>query len=245
MKLTTARPDDCERELISRAIKGEGSAFAELFKRHKDHVYALGLRMTGNVADAEDLTQEAFIQVFRKLTTFRNESALSTWIYRIAVNTTLMRLRKKHLFEVSLDQGIGGNETKHECDLSHNDAHLSGTVNRLALIQAISELPPGYRNIFLLHDVEGYGHRELARLLRCTEGNTKSQLHKARLRIRQLLRSSKATGQATVASQATEFSSSRQTVSIGSEVCPEAASKVLPGVRPLSEKQVLAWQVRA
>jgi RNA polymerase sigma-70 factor (ECF subfamily) len=139
------------------------------------------------------LTQEAFVNVFRKLASFRNESALATWIHRIAVNTTLMRFRKKTLREVSLDQRMSNYEIKQELDLSRHDERLRGTVDRLALIRAISELPPGYRTVFLLHDGEGYGHQELACLLNSTVGNTKSQLHKARLRIRELLLTSKAT----------------------------------------------------
>jgi len=107
---TMERRHNFEQQLISRAIKGEESAFAELFEMHKDHVHSLCLRMTANVADAEDLTQEAFVHVFRKLASFRNESALATWIHRIAVNTTLMRFRKKTLREVSLDQRMSNYE---------------------------------------------------------------------------------------------------------------------------------------
>jgi RNA polymerase sigma-70 factor (ECF subfamily) len=198
---TTERRHNFEQQLISRAIKGEESAFAELFEMHQDHVYCLCLRMTANVAEAEDLTQEAFVHIFHKLASFRNKSALSTWIHRIAVNTTLMRLRKKTLREVSLDQRMSNNEIKQELDLSRHDERLRGTVDRLALIRAISELPPGCRTVFLLHDGEGYGHQELARLLNSTVGNTRSQLHKARLRIRELLLTSKATGEARVVSE--------------------------------------------
>ncbi len=98
---TAMRP---EHQLISRALSGDQDAFAELFESHKNHVYSLCLRMTSNIAEAEDLTQDAFIQVFRKLATFRGDSALSTWIYRVAMNTTLMHFRKKALRQVSLDQ---------------------------------------------------------------------------------------------------------------------------------------------
>ena len=232
-----ARLQNCERQLISRAIKGEESAFAELFEIHKNHIYALCLRMTANVVEAEDLTQEAFIQVFRKLATFRNESALSTWIYRIAVNTVLMHLRKERLRQVSLDQRMSSNEMKQELDLSHHDERLLRTVDRLALIRAISELPPGYRTVFLLHEVEGYGHRELAGLLNCTVGNTKSQLHKARLRIRELLLT---TAKIRAAAHVTAVALPAQSVPIGSEVCLEAGSKVLPVGRCLSGKEALA-----
>lgn len=185
---TVARQRSSEHQLISRAIRGEESAFAELFETHKNHVYSLCLRMTGNVAEAEDLTQDAFIQVFRKLGTFRGDSALSTWIYRVAVNTALMHFRKKVLRQVSLDERPTGQEAPREkIDLSQDDGRLRGTVDRIALIRAIGHLPQGYRTIFLLHDVEGYGHQEIAKLLKCSVGNSKSQLHKARLKIREAL----------------------------------------------------------
>src|SRR5207245_10634461 len=93
-----------EHQLISRALSGDQDAFAELFESHKNHVYSLCLRMTSNIAEAEDLTQDDFIQVFRKLSTFRGDSALSTWIYRVAMNTTLIHSREKPLREVSRDQ---------------------------------------------------------------------------------------------------------------------------------------------
>ena len=178
-----------DRQLISRALRGDEGAFAELFSAHKNHVYSLCLRMTGNVAEAEDLTQDAFIQVFRKLATFRGDSAFSTWIYRIAVNTALMHFRKRALRPVSLDprQGPGEETPKPRIDLCQDDGRLRGTVDRITLIRAISELPQGYRTIFLLHDVEGYGHQEIASLLKCSVGNSKSQLHKARLKIRSFL----------------------------------------------------------
>ena len=179
------RPRNPEKQLISRALKGDQDAFAELFEAHKNHVYSLCLRMTSNVAEAEDLTQDAFIQVFRKLATFRGDSAFSTWIYRVAMNTALMHFRKKALRQVSLDERPDAPREK--IDLCQDDGRLRGTVDRIALIRAIGELPQGYRSIFLLHDVEGYGHQEIARLLHCSVGNSKSQLHKARLKIRESL----------------------------------------------------------
>jgi RNA polymerase sigma-70 factor, ECF subfamily len=188
MHSTTAHLRSSEQKLISRVVKGEEEAFAELYEAHKSHVYSLCLRMTANVAEAEDLTQDAFIQVFRKLGTFRGDSALSTWIYRVASNTALMHFRKKVLRQVSLDQPTSQDAPKEQFDLSQDDGRLRGTVDRIALIRAIGELPHGYRTIFLLHDAEGYGHQEIARLLKCSIGNSKSQLHKARLKIRESLR---------------------------------------------------------
>jgi len=232
---TAARPKGSEHQLISRAIKGEEQAFAELFETHKNHVYSLCLRMTGNVAEAEDLTQDAFIQVFRKLGTFRGDSALSTWIYRVAVNTALMHFRKKVLRQVSLEERQRPEAPSHEkVDLSQNDGRLCGTVDRIALIRAIGELPQGYRTIFLLHDVEGYGHQEIARLLKCSVGNSKSQLHKARLRIRESLLAipkSQEGGAAVRVLQASSEEEAQQEV-------PQRASLGLPPY--LTENQALA-----
>jgi RNA polymerase sigma-70 factor (ECF subfamily) len=145
--------------------------------------------MTRNVAEAEDLTQEAFLQVFRKLPTFRGDSALSTWMYRVAVNTVLMYFRKRGRPQFSIDEEPANNENgkSKKRDYGTIDFQLSGCVDRIALARAIRELPHGYRTIFLLHEVEGYEHREIARLLKCSIGNSKSQLHKARLRMRELL----------------------------------------------------------
>jgi|SRR5215467_8599924 len=145
--------------------------------------------MTRNVAEAEDLSQEAFLQVFRKLPTFRGDSALSTWMYRVAVNTVLMYFRKRGRPQFSIDEEPNNNDSgkSKKRDYGATDYQLSGCVDRIALARAIKELPHGYRKIFLLHEVEGYEHREIARLLRCSVGNSKSQLHKARLRMRELL----------------------------------------------------------
>jgi RNA polymerase sigma-70 factor (ECF subfamily) len=143
--------------------------------------------MTNNTAEAEDLTQDAFLQVFRKLATFRGDSALSTWLYRIAVNTVLMHFRKKALKQVSLDEPFNQDAKLVRREYGSKDGRLVGSVDRIALSRAIKELPDGYRTIFLLHEVEGYEHQEIAELLDCSVGNSKSQLHKAKLRIRELL----------------------------------------------------------
>lgn len=175
--------------LVRRAQKGDTEAFGSLFHTHRSRVYSLCLRMTRNVAEAEDLTQEAFLQVFRKLPTFRGDSALSTWMYRVAVNTVLMYFRKRGRPQFSIDEEPNNNDNgkSKKRDYGATDFQLSGCVDRIALARAIKELPHGYRKIFLLHEVEGYEHREIARLLRCSVGNSKSQLHKARLRMRELL----------------------------------------------------------
>jgi RNA polymerase sigma-70 factor, ECF subfamily len=174
-------------DIIRRAQAGDSDAFADLFNAHKARIYALCLRMTSNTAEAEDLTQDAFMQVFRKLSTFRGDSALSTWLHRIAVNTVLMHFRKKVLHQVSLDERTDGEGKTVRRECGGKDSRLSGTVDRIALIRALKELPAGYRTIFLLHEVQGYEHQEIAQLLECSVGNSKSQLHKAKLRIREIL----------------------------------------------------------
>jgi RNA polymerase sigma-70 factor, ECF subfamily len=176
-----------EPDLLTRAKAGDEQAFAELFQVHKRRVYSLCLRMTGDVVEAEDLMQDAFIQVFRRLETFRGDASFSTWLYRVVVNTVLMKLRRRHLREVSLDEPVRLESSLVPREIGHNDMELTGTIDRIALERAIQELPRGCRTIFLLHEVEGYEHHEIARLLRCSVGNSKSQLHKARLKMRELL----------------------------------------------------------
>lgn len=183
---TTVRLDS-DLDLVQRAQQGDSDAFASLFYAHKPRIYSVCLRMTNNTAEAEDLTQDAFLQIFRKLSTFRGDSALSTWMYRIAVNTVLMHFRKKALRQISLDEPYNQDARLIRREYGSQDDRLSGSVDRIALARAIKELPVGYRTIFLLHEVEGYEHQEIAQLLHCSVGNSKSQLHKAKLRIRELL----------------------------------------------------------
>ena len=174
--------------VVKRAQQGDSDAFAALFHAHKARIYSVCLRMTNNAAEAEDLTQDAFLQVFRKIATFRGDSAFSTWLHRIAVNTVLMHFRKKSLSQVSLDEPYSNSDgAKVRREYGTRDNHLAGCVDRVALASAIKELPHGYRTIFLLHEVEGYEHQEIAEMLGCSVGNSKSQLHKAKLRIRELL----------------------------------------------------------
>ena len=175
-----------DRELVARAQEGDEQAFAALFEAHKHRVYSLCLRKTGDAADAHDLTQDAFIQAFRKLAMFRGDSAFSTWLYRIAVNTVLMSRRKRTLRTSSLDEPVN-TITSSKPEYGRTDSCLMHTVDRIVLVRAVRDLPAGYRRIFILHDVQGYGHGEIARLLHCSTGNSKSQLHKARLRIRKYL----------------------------------------------------------
>ena len=176
---------ESETAVVKRAIGGDADAFATLFNLHRDRVYAVCLRMTNNPADADDLTQEAFIQAFRKLSTFRGESALSTWLHRVAVNTALMHFRKRTTPQSSLD-GFGDAEYGRR-EFGQHDERLKYSLDRIALKRALEALPFGYRTIFELHEFDGYGHREIAKILHCTVGNSKSQLHKAKQRIRECL----------------------------------------------------------
>jgi RNA polymerase sigma-70 factor, ECF subfamily len=181
-----------EAEAIARAKQGDAEAFEVLYNLHKRRVYSLCLRMTANTAEAEDLAQEAFLQLFRKIGTFRGESAFSTWLHRMAVNVVLMHLRKKGLPVVSLEETTEGTEETPKKDFGAEDLALSGSIDRLQLQTAVDRLPPGYRTIFVLHDVEGYEHNEIANLVGCSIGNSKSQLHKARMKLREFLKTSRA-----------------------------------------------------
>lgn len=178
-------------DTLSRAQAGDHRAFAQLYSIHKRRIYSLCLRMVSNAAEAEDLTQEAFLQLHRKIATFRGDSAFSTWLHRLAINVVLMHLRKKGLPVMSLDEAM---EPTHDDGPGRSfgapDLALSGSIDRLALERAVADLPAGYRLIFILHDVEGYEHNEIAGMLDCSIGNSKSQLHKARLKLRDALHTS-------------------------------------------------------
>ena len=180
-----------ERQLVQRAQSGDGDAFASLYETHWQKVYAICFRITRERAEAEDCAQEAFLQSFLRLSTFRGESALSTWLYRLTVNVVLMRLRGKHAKLVPLEPNAAhepGGDTSLLNLFPVEDLGLLGAVDRIALNRALRKLPRGYRKIFLMHDVEGMAHSEIARRLGCSIGNSKSQLHQARLRLRRLLR---------------------------------------------------------
>jgi RNA polymerase sigma-70 factor (ECF subfamily) len=178
-----------EAEAIQSAQSGNQDAFSKLYALHKRRVYTLCLRMLGNVSEAEDMTQEAFLHLFRKIGSFRGESAFSTWLHRLTVNLVLMHLRKKGLQLVSLEETINpSDDDTPKRDFGSLDQRLTGSVDRVTLERAVAELPPGYRLVFVLHDVEGYEHNEIATMLECSTGNSKSQLHKARLKLRDMLR---------------------------------------------------------
>jgi RNA polymerase sigma-70 factor (ECF subfamily) len=199
-----------EAEAIRLAQQGDAAAFERIYGLHSRRVYALCLRMVGNAADAEDLAQEAFLQLFRKIATFRGESAFSTWLHRLAVNVVLMKLRKKTLAETPLDEPIDQEDDSSgpRREMGAPDLLLTGSIDRVHLERAIEQLPPGYKQVFVLHDIQGFEHNEIAGIMNCSIGNSKSQLHKARMRLRELL-------QETVRDQARQMRQAAKTETAG------------------------------
>ncbi len=195
-----------EKDTVRLAQEGNAAAFEQLYRRYSGRVYSLCLRMVKNDNEAEDLTQEAFLLLFRKIHTFRGESKFSTWLHRLTFNVVLMRLRKKRCPEVSLDTTLepGEEDSMPLIELGGPDLRLSGMIDHMNLSRAIEQLSDGYKEKFILHDVEGYEHHEIAEILGCSIGNSKSQLFKARLRLRELL-------QEVLRSQARDLSTSIRT----------------------------------
>ncbi len=178
-----------EQDLIQCAQRGDLEALSLIYQKHSRRVFNLCLRMIRDRSDAEDLTQDVFVQLFRKIHTFRGQSAFSTWLHRLAVNMVLMeiRSRKTHRYSlVPLETKNEEDESTHD-QFGRDDLVLRGSIDRILLQDALDELPPGYRVVFLLHDVHGYEHQEIAEILSCSVGNCKSQLHKARLKLRRLI----------------------------------------------------------
>ena len=184
------RAELLDAQTIRRAQQGDAAAFERIYQLHSRRVYALCLRMVRNSTEAEDLTQEAFLLVFRKIQTFRGESAFPTWLYRLALNVVLMRLRKRNLPEASREDTARPTE---ECGMTGkevgcSDLQLAGLIDRLNLQRALEQLPTAHKIFFVLHDIQGYNHREIARIMDCSASTSKGQLHRARVRLRELLR---------------------------------------------------------
>jgi len=182
----TEMPSDLE--LVRAAAAGDAAAFEQLYQQHYRRVYSLCLRMLSSTTQAEDLTQEVFLQVFRKLGSFRGDSAFTTWLHRLTVNQVLMHFRKRG---VKMEQTTDDGETPIQIVKGTENPNAMPVVDRIALDKAIGQLPPGYRTVFTLHDIEGHEHEEIARMLGCSVGTSKSQLHKARMKLRGLLRQQK------------------------------------------------------
>lgn len=175
---------ESEASLVTRAQAGDETAFAALFDKYKRNVYSLCLRMTRASADAEDLTQDVFLLLFRKINLFRGESAFSTWLYRLVINAVLARLRKQSAKNVSLEQEAYPDGNALQEGIGAPDPRLRHYIDRLNIERAIASLPPTYRAVFALYVVHGYEHSEIARLMNCSVGNSKAQLHKARRKLR-------------------------------------------------------------
>ena len=172
-------------ELTQAAAKGDMAAFEEIYQRHHRRVYSICLRMLQNAYEAEDLTQDVFIQLYRKVGSFRGDSACTTWLHRMTVNQVLMHFRKRNVkYEKTTEEG----DTPDQIVAGTADPDKMPIVDKIALENAIDQLPAGYKNVFVLHDVEGFEHEEVARILGCSVGTSKSQLHKARLKLRKLLK---------------------------------------------------------
>ena len=178
-----------DENVVRLAQQGDVVAFERIYRLHSRKVYTLCLRMVNDRSEAEDLTQEVFLQLFRKINMYRGESAFSTWLHRMSVNIVLMRFRKKHIASQSLEAITNSEEGSGTLpkEFGGPDLRLDGVVDRMRLEAVINELPPGYKAMFILHDVQGYNHDEIAEIFGCTAGNSKSQVHKARVRLRELL----------------------------------------------------------
>lgn len=171
--------------LAEKSAGGDIQAFEEIYRRHNRRVFSLCLRMTQNASDADDLAQEAFIQLLRKIGSFRGDSAFTTWLHRLTVNQVLMHFRKR---SVKMEQTTDEGETPVQIVQGTENPRAMPVVDRMAIDRAIAQLAPGYRTVFVLHDIEGYQHEEIANMMSCSVGTSKSQLHKARLKLRGLLK---------------------------------------------------------
>jgi RNA polymerase sigma-70 factor, ECF subfamily len=181
--------DETEENVVRMAQQGDAAAFESIYRLHSRRVYTLCLRMVSDRSEAEDLTQDVFLQLFRKISTFRGESAFSTGLHRMSVNIVLLRFRKKMRADKSLETITNPEERSSVAarEFGGPDLRRKGAIRRSTLETAINELPPGYKAMFILHDVQGYNHDEIAEIFECTAGNSKSQVHQARTRLRELL----------------------------------------------------------
>lgn len=173
-----------DRELASKIASGDVYAFEDLYKRDHSRVYAICFRMTKNKSMAEDLTQDVFIHIWKKISTYKGDSQLSTWIFRMTVNAVLMHFRKKH---VRLEKDSLEDNTP-EINIARSKGYNDpDNLSMLELLKAISSLAPGYKSVLILKDVYGFQEQEAAEILGCSKGTIKSQVHKARIKVRQYL----------------------------------------------------------
>ena len=176
------RPDEA---LARLAANGNAAAFDEIYSRHKSFVYSVALRMTGNAADADDLTQESFVSVFRRVGSFRGDALFTTWLYRLVINQVKMHFRYRSSRPEM--QTSDGEIPEPWLDMARRTDPGEQLIDGLAIEKALLMLPLGYRTAFILHDIKGYKHGEAARLSGHAVGTSKSQLHKARASLRAVL----------------------------------------------------------
>lgn len=188
-------PSICKAEIVSvpltdkilatKAGKGDMIAFEEIYQRHHRRVYSICFRMLQKECEAEDLSQEVFIQLYRKIGTYRGDSAFTTWLHRLTVNQVLMHWRKR---TVKYEKTVEEEHMPDRTVRGSEDPLKMRIDDKIALESAIDQLPPGYKSVFVLHAVEGFEHEEVAKILGCSVGTSKSQLHKAKLKLRKLLK---------------------------------------------------------
>ncbi|HKV79716.1 MAG TPA: RNA polymerase sigma factor [Candidatus Sulfotelmatobacter sp.] len=173
-------------EAIRLVHQGDSEAFALIYRNYSELVYRVCFRMLRDPTEAEDAAQDVFVRLFLKINTFRGESAFSSWLYRLTTNVVLMRFRRNKFKCTSLG-GFTEDDGDPIGEIGAPDLHLSGLLGWIDLQAAIDVLPDGYKTAFILHDVHGYEHKEIAAILGYSVGNSKSQLYKARKRLRKLL----------------------------------------------------------
>jgi RNA polymerase sigma-70 factor (ECF subfamily) len=181
--VNASRPDQ-DWELITRCQKGERQAQYELYQRYKDWVFNIALRMANQRQEAEDITQTVFVRLFKKIDSFRGDSAFSSWLYRMTVNLCINHYRKEKKHKDRLSNELSDLEKMQTKGFDRKDERFD---LRPYLEKAIRALPEKYRMVFVLHDVEGYNHKEIGKMMNISDGTSKSQLHKARKELRRTL----------------------------------------------------------
>ena len=185
LKLTQAGTSSADKA-VGLFTRDDARTFEFVYRSYFKFVRNICLRMLRDPIEAEDATQDVFVCVLCKINTFRGESAFSSWLYRLTTNSVLMRFRRNHHVCVPLDEPKD-DDTASSIDVGTLDLNLSGLLDRIDIQSAIDVLPKGYKNAFVLHDIHGYDQREIAEMAGNSVGSSKSQLHKARLRLRKLL----------------------------------------------------------
>jgi len=178
----TVIAEAADADIVARTQAGDTEAFEALYRRHSARIYTLACRMAGSAEDGEDLLQEIFLQAYRKLESFKGEAAVGTWLYRLALNHCLDYVRSRRAKMNKLTETLDADSN------FEPRAPRETPIARLDLERAIERLPDGCREAFVLHDVEGFGHREIADLLEIAEGTSKSQVFKARAKLRAWLK---------------------------------------------------------